>query len=270
VDYCITGGNGFIGTNLVNFLRTKGKSLEVIDLNPTNTDTITLDVSYCLPQFHYDTLVHLASETNVRDSIRNPGFTIKKNIDGILVCLHHLKFKNSNRLIFTSSVSSSESRSPYLASKSACESICKSYKDSYGLDILILRLSNVYGPYSLEKESVIAKFIKNCLNKLPIIIYGDGHQSRDFIHVDDVVRCLYEGIDGFISTGRLTSINSIANMISNISCELTGFRPRIIYENSINGEVKIPIPRTDICPSIKIDEGLVSTFEWFKENYATK
>lgn len=267
MDYCITGGNGFIGTNLVNFLHSKGKSLEVIDLTPCD-DSTTLDVSYCLPQFQYDTIVHLASETNVRDSIKNPAFTIKKNIDGMLICLHHLMIKNSNKLIFTSSVSSTESKSPYLASKSACESICKAYKDSYGLDISVLRLSNVYGPHSQAKDSVIAKFIKNCLAKVPLVIYGDGLQCRDFIHVSDVVKCIYEGIDGFISTGRLTSIYSIANMISEISYKLTGYKPRIVHENTINGEVRIPIPRTDICPSINIDEGLVSTFEWFKEHYA--
>ena len=269
MDYCITGGNGFIGTNLVNFLRKKGKSLEVIDLKPYN-HSITLDVCQSFPCFQYDTIVHLASETNVRLSIDSPLYCIKRNLNGLLECLTHLRNRYSNKLIFTSSVSSTESRSPYLASKSACESICKAYKDSYGLDILILRLSNVYGPHSMSKDSVIARFIKNCLDKVPLTIYGDGFQSRDFIHVDDVVDCIYREVDGFISTGRLTSIKSIANMISEISFDLTGYRPTIIYENRLNGEVTTPVPRTDICPSISINEGLVTTFEWFVRNYGTK
>jgi len=189
---------------------------------------------------------------------------------GLLNCLKHLKEGNVKKLIFTSSISSSECKSPYLASKAACEAICNSFRCSYNLDVQVLRLSNVYGPHSVHKSSVISKFIKNCLDCKPITIYGSGHQSRDFIHVDDVVSSIYEGTSGFISSGKLTSIKSIALMISDISNSLTGFRPRIIYENPISGEVTIPITRTDIVPSISIDEGLVTTFEWFSHNYGTK
>lgn len=270
MDYCITGGNGFIGTNLVDYLQRKGKSIKVIDLRSgMSFSSLCIDVSARLPQFSHDILVHLAAETNVRMSIEVPNHTIVRNINGILNCLNHVKEQKANKLIFTSSVSSSDCKSPYLASKMACEAICNSYKCSYNLDIKVLRLSNVYGPNSLLKESVIPKFIKNCLDKQPITIYGDGSQCRDFIHVDDVVRCIYEETDGYIATGRLTSIKSIANMISDISEKLIGYRPRIVYENAICGEVNKPIPRTDIWTTVKIDEGLVNTFEWFRHNYAT-
>lgn len=268
MDYCITGGNGFIGTNLVDFLLKKEISLDIIDLNCRGGyNTICLDVCARLPKMSHKIMVHLASETNVRHSIEYPHHTIVRNISGMLNCLTHLKEGQIGKLIFTSSVSSSNSSSPYLASKKSCESLCKAYKDSYGLDIAVLRLSNVYGPYSLHKESVIHKFIKNCLRHERITIFGDGSQSRDFIYVDDVVKAIYNGQECFVGSGQLTSIKSIAEMISDISLQLIGYCPRVVYENAISGEVKTPIPRTDIYTHTKIDEGLVRTFEWFKENY---
>lgn len=271
MDYCITGGNGFIGKNLDDFLQCKGKSTQIIDLVPRgNNSTICMDVAHCLPLTTHDTLVHLAAETNVRASIQVPCNTILRNIHSTLNCLNRLREGLVKSLIFTSSASSSKCFSPYLASKAACESLCTSFACSYFLNIRVLKLSNVYGPYSIHKESVIPKFIKNCLDNEPLTIYGSGNQSRDFIHVDDVVKAIYNGDQGFISSRKLYSIKLVAKMISDISHNLTGYYPRTTYENSIAGEVITPSTNSDIVPSVSLEEGLTTTFKWFMENYVSK
>jgi UDP-glucose 4-epimerase len=176
----------------------------------------------------------------------------------------------SSRLIFTSSASSFNSSSPYLASKQSCESICKAYKESFGIDTRILKLSNVYGPFSVHKHSVIPKFIKSCLLFKPLQIFGDGTQQRDFVHVRDVISSIINGQEGFITSGIGTRIIDLAEMISSISDKLLNYRPKIVFENSISGEVKVPRFLSSITPSINLEDGLLSTFKWFKENYETK
>ena len=130
---------------------------------------------------------------------------------------------------------------------------------TYGMDITILRLSNVYGPNSIHKESVISKFIKLKLNNKPITIYGTGHQARDFIHVSDVCRAIHECYGEYyeISTGQLTSINTIAEMIG---C-------KVEHSDPINGELFHPETKQWSGYKIDIKDGLESTIRWFEENY---
>lgn len=269
VDYLVTGGLGFIGTNLVNYLTLKDRTVRVIDLSDKPSNLLTsADVSVTIPNIQCDTLVHLASETNVRDSIVNPRNTIERNISGILNCLEMARLNDVRRFIFTSSLSAPLSSSPYLASKMSCESICYAYRRSYSLSTFILRLSNVYGPHSTHKQSVVARFIKNCLNKEPLTVTGDGSQQRDFIHVDDVVSAIYNKVIGNISTGILTGIGTLANMISEISLKLINYKPRITYVPKIRGEVdKQRFIDSDIIAPIPLEKGLTDTFKWFMKNY---
>ena len=268
-DYLITGGRGFIGRNLTNALDISGKSYKVVDLDilgyPKNKCS---DVAIRMPLIEAETLVHLASETNVRESIESPRATIERNCSGLMNCLTLLEHKIVGRIVFTSSASSELSLSPYLASKAACESICMAYKESYGLDISVLKLSNVYGPYSEYKESVVAKFIKNVINYESLTIYGKGNQKRDFIYVSDVVHAITSEESGYIATGKLTKISELAWMIQKISADILGRAPRINYELAIKGEVQCPQPgRTDISTKVDLMNGLVRTFRWFEREY---
>jgi UDP-glucose 4-epimerase len=268
MDYFITGGSGFIGQNLTSHLALKNAEFKIADINciPA-TDAYCIDVTVRLPLIKGGTIVHLASETNVRKSIEYPKLVINKNTAGLLNCIDLLQRSKFERLIFTSAASSALSSSPYLASKAACESICKAYTNSFGLDIQVLKLSNVYGPYSTHKESIVATLIKKCIDNEVITIYGDGKQSRDFVHVDDVVEAIYKGKSGYITSGKLLSINALVGKISDISSVLINYKPRIVYENAILGEVIIPNTRSDIFAKVDIDKGLTSTFMWFIENY---
>lgn len=273
LDYLITGGNGFIGRNLTDFLSNRDKSFKSVDINPAPCyleDSICMDASLHLPSIAARTLVHLASETNVRESVKEPVSTIRRNVRSVLNCLELLRSRVFKDMVFTSSANSKLAMSPYLASKHCCEDICEAYRNSYGLDIKILRLSNVYGPHSIHKHSVIPTFIRNCLDGKPLIIFGEGSQERDFVYISDVVRAIYNGSEGVISSGELFSIETLAHMIAEISSELIGFRPKIVYGNPVSGEVVKAVRATDIEPRVLLEDGLGLTFRWFIENYASK
>ena len=268
-SYLITGGRGFIGRNLTNALDALGKSYRVVDLDGLGypRDECS-DVVIKMPVVEAETLVHLASETNVRESIKSPRAVIERNCTGLINCLTLLRHEVVGRMVFTSSASSELSLSPYLASKAACEHICISYKESYSLDISVLKLSNVYGPYSKHKESVVAKFIRNVMDYKSLTIFGKGDQKRDFIYVGDVVDAIISGKSGYISTGILTKISDLVWMIQRISADILGRAPKVNHEQAIIGEVQCPQPgRTDIVAKVDLEDGLTKTFKWFVGRY---
>lgn len=273
LDYLITGGNGFIGKNLTDFLTFKGKLFKTIDLNPdpcSEHDNICMDSALHLPSIEAKTLVHLASETNVRKSVKEPVFTIRRNVYSVLNCLELLRGRAFESMMFTSSANSRLSMSPYLASKHSCESICKAYKSSYGVDVKVIKLSNVYGPHSIHKHSVIPTFIKNCLEHKPLTIFGDGIQQRDFVYISDVIDAIYEKKEGLIASGETFSINHLAELISIMSFKLTGYKPVIEHEKAVAGEVVSAVSGTNIEPKVNLEKGLELTFKWYLKNYADK
>ena len=173
MEYLVTGSKGFIGRNLVRYFADQRI--------PFFTD---------LDEWIADTLIHLSAMTNVRESVKYPDDTFDRNSESTFDRLRHAYRRDFKKFIFTSSIGAANPLNPYLASKACGEAYCKAFKESYGLDTKILRLSNVYGPRSEYKNSVIPKFIKAAIAGEPFFIYGDGDQTRDFIYVDDVVNVI--------------------------------------------------------------------------------
>ena len=113
--------------------------------------------------------------------------------------------------------------SPYGASKLAGEGYCSAYAGSFGLETIALRFSNVYGPRSTYKGSVVAKFIKNILSGIPLTIYGSGGQTRDFIYVEDLCDAIDLALSAAdprafgsvfqIATFRETTVNDLAERL---------------------------------------------------------
>lgn len=263
MNYLISGGLGFIGKNLAIKL-SKTSQIEVLD-KLTGCDLCKVDI--LAPTC--STFIHLASLTNVRESILNPTDFIIQNCQSTLNCLNFAKTHNSH-FIFTSSMGAPDAMSPYSASKLACEAICTAYRESYGVKVTVLRLSNVYGPHSRHKNSVIPKFIKLCLDKQPLIIFGNGSQTRDFIYVDDVVETIIncgEVKTLNVSSGVPTSILYLAKFIKDLSTELISFTPKIKLALPVRGEIDRVEIKTDIKVKTSLKTGLRSTFKWFMEHY---
>jgi UDP-glucose 4-epimerase len=277
----ITGGAGFIGSNLINFFLNKGGfDITVYDnlsatsrrnLNKAIADSkrrgrvrfIKGDIldfaKLCRSAKKTDTLIHLAAHTRVPESLKDPKANFDSNSLGMLNVLEAARRNRVNRFIFASSNAAvgeqrcpvSESVlarpvSPYGAAKLYGEALCCAYYHSYGLRTVALRFSNAYGPYSEHKRSVIANFINRIKEDKPLEIYGDGNQTRDFIHARDISRAIYlsaysrsagsarwGGIFQ-IATGIETSINDLTGIFSG----LTSGKKRVIFKKARPGDIK--------------------------------
>jgi UDP-glucose 4-epimerase len=230
----VTGGCGFIGTNLVKYLSNKGYRVRILDnlstpsrkfLNQespvtsplpsqavdselSSTDLVVGDIRDCQAVKKVtegvDAVVHLAAHTSVVESLEKPEEAWDINVNGTLNILEACRRNSVDRFIFASSnavvgeqdppideTKIPRPLSPYGASKLAGEALCSTYYHSFGLKTVALRFSNCYGPYSEHKPSVIAKFIDWARKGEPLVIYGDGNQTRDFVHVDDICQAIH-------------------------------------------------------------------------------
>lgn len=152
-----------------------------------------------------DIVVHLAANTGVGPSVDDPKADMEANVIGIFNMLEAARQNKVSRFVFASSgapVGECEPPiheelaphpvSPYGASKLAGEGYCSAYYRTFGLETVALRFGNVYGPLSGQKNSVIAKFIKQAINGETLEIYGDGTQTRDFIYIKDLIDAIYK------------------------------------------------------------------------------
>src|SRR5262249_35000201 len=114
--------------------------------------------------------------------------------------------------------------SPYGASKLACEGYCSAYFGAYGLPTVSLRFSNVFGPFSYDKGSVVAAFFKRILANEPLVIYGDGRQTRDFVFVEDLCRAILAATERpcagevfHVASGLETEIGALATQMLQVA-----------------------------------------------------
>lgn len=298
----VTGGCGFIGSNLVRILLKKGYNVRIVDnlsngkkeyLNNLDVELIIGDITddalaaKIMPGI--DVVVHLAAHINVIKSIENPQLDFNVNVEGTFNLLKNAVSSQSvEKFIFASSNAAVGEQappiteeaipnplSPYGAGKLACEGYCSAFTASYGLKTVSLRFSNAYGPYSTHKSSVIPQFITNVLSNRPLTIYGDGSQTRDFIYVDDICRAIILAMENDyaagifqIGTGKETKIIELAHKIKAISDN----NADILFEPKRTGEIirnysGIEKARQILgfIPQIDMDMGLEMTFRWFCE-----
>ena len=304
----ITGGCGFIGTNLVKYLSDRGYKVRILDNLSTSSRIWATDRRQSkLPPVALitgdirdrevvekavagvDAVVHLAAYTSVVDSLGNPDEVFDINVNGtfnLLEAWHphgveNFIFASSNATVGEQAPPIDETKipqplSPYGASKLAGEALCSTYHHSFGLRSVSLRFANCYGPYSEHTPIVATAFMKWAREGKPLIIYGDGNQTRDFVHVDDVCYAVYLSLTVPDSNSRVfqigsgveTSINQLAEMITAV----TGNNLQTIHEPERKGEVKRNC--SDISkarallgfePKVKLEEGLRHLWEWLKE-----
>lgn len=158
-------------------------------------DQLAIDISK-----NIDVIVHFAANTGVGPSVQNPREDLLANVIGTFNYLEAARINSVQKFIFASSGAPAGNIdppiheevaphpvSPYGASKLAGEGYCSAYSKTYGVETIALRFGNVYGPGSVHKASVVAKFIQTAIEGGQLEIYGDGTQTRDFIYIDDLI-----------------------------------------------------------------------------------
>ncbi len=207
----VTGGAGFIGSNLLKRLLDEGH--EVQSLDNYSTGTVENEVEGCR-YWHgdistidnidknYDLIFHLAAQSRVQPSFANPTETFKINVKGTEeVCKFASRIGAKVVYAGSSSKHHNPATSPYAMYKYLGEGVCNLYKESFGVNIEVCRFYNVYGPGEALDEkngNVIGIWRSRIARESHIEIVGDGEQKRDFTHVDDIVDGLYRiGLSNF-------------------------------------------------------------------------
>lgn len=311
----ITGGAGFIGANLVRVLLDRGCHVTVLDnlatghleyleglpinfLHGDILDTEALDRALA----GQDGVVHLAAQTSVAESVRDPRRDCEVNILGMLNLLESCRremerrakgqqgkvgnlpgprvvFASSNAPLGRQAPPATEEKaplpmSPYGASKLAGEGYNLAYHGSWGLQTLVLRFGNVYGPFSAHKNSVVAKFFKDLIAMGYLVLDGDGEQTRDFIYVGDlseaIVRALETNISGEvvqIATGVETTIRSVASLVQRTAKQDVGIRHGPSRRGDIHRNFSSILKAKSLLnwePHVDLSEGLRRTWQWFQ------
>ena len=228
----VTGGAGFIGSNFIRHVLSRGDSYTVVNFdkltyagNLANLESVATD-----PRYHFvkgdicdpgtvseamrgcDLVVHFAAESHVDRSIYEPAPVIQTNITGTFILLQVARSLNVQRFLHVSTdevygdlppgVSADENfalkpSSPYSASKAGSDLLVQSFVRTYRFPALITRSSNNYGPYQFP-EKFLPLMITNAFEDKPLPVYGDGRQQRDWLHVEDNCR----GIFAVLEDGR--------------------------------------------------------------------
>ncbi len=269
----VTGGAGFIGSHIVDRLLNEGYRVVVFDdlstgtlanidahVNDGSVNFVKADIrdfgaiSHCARDV--DTVVHFAAIVSVQFSIENPSITKEVNVEGTRLLLESCVRSGVKRFIFISSSSvygmprylpidenhPTSPISPYAFSKLESESLCQKFSNQSALETVILRLFNVYGPRQIPNEysGVITRFMDCADRGQPLVIYGDGLQTRDFVHVTDVATAVHTLVEDDcageifnIGCGKSVSINNLAKTVMRLSYR----NHEIKYEPAREGDI---------------------------------
>ena len=305
----ITGSLGFIATNLILYL-SKNQNYKIVGVDSgisgaTNKE-FTMDTckhnffnicekeKLCKLLHNVDVVIHLAANGNVIESIKSPILNFENNVNStlnLLECMREMKVKNlifsstggalmGNSLSPVNENSTPKPISPYGASKLSCEGYISSYAESFNIKSIILRFGNVYGPFSLHKSGVFNKWIFSALTNQPLIIFGDGSSTRDYIHVEDLCKGINlaikllksensEKLNIFhLANNNEISLNNLAEILSKVhgdSLKINYLQSRIGEVHRNFADISKAIEILGFKPEIPLDEGLKEVYKWFKE-----
>ena len=261
----VTGHKGYIGSKIYKKLEALGHSAIGIDLLCTKygadirSDKF-LKGNNVWKNFKPEYIFHCAAKPSVQWSVDNPSVSLSHNVFGTSQVLEFAKMVNARRVIFSSSAAiygnDGTPCNPYGSHKRMSEIECKIYAELYDIDTVSLRYFNVFskdqkygGPYS----TVISAWNYAMRNKKPFIINGDGNQSRDFIHVSDIVDCNifcmlreenFKGQYYDVGVGKSTTLNEIKNLIS------LSKNNEWVYNNERKGDVKVSVANIEPLKNI--------------------
>jgi nucleoside-diphosphate-sugar epimerase len=272
--FLVTGGCGFIGSAITRALLGQGERVVVLDNLSTglrdnlprgeqNVQLIEGDILdeglLASSMVGVDTVFHQAAVSSVPRSVLDPLLTHEVNATGTIRALNAARRAGVRRFVYAASASAygnaaalpkvedmaPEPLSPYAASKLAGEHYCRAFAAIYGMQTVALRYFNVFGagqdPAS-EYAAVIPRFITAALERRPVVVFGDGEQTRDFCHIDDVVAANLLAIDAAQASGRMFNIacgSSVSlNQMLDVLTEIVGHEIARRHENSREGDVR--------------------------------
>ena len=302
----VTGGAGFIGSHVVDALIDRGHDVHIIDDmsggreenvagNATlhRLDIRSEDVDDLWREHRFDTMYHLAAQMDVRKSVADPSYDADVNVRGLLNLMEAGRQNGLQRVIFSSTggaiygepayVPQDEQHplqpvSPYGITKLCSEKYLYFYHASYGIESVSLRYGNVYGPRQNPhgEAGVVAIFAERMLRGDQPIIHGDGKQTRDYVHVADVVRANMEALNVpgsrviNIGTGVETDVNELFRILRDT------LAPDMPEEHgpAKPGEQQRSVLAFERArrvlgwsPGIDVRTGLRETAEWFAERF---
>lgn len=301
----VTGGAGFIGSNLVDALIKKNHEVAVVDnlstgrqenLNP-QAHFYKIDITDQEPLSEVfakekpEIIFHLGAQASVNTSVENPALDISVNVIGTVNLLELCRQHNIKKIIFSSTggaiygdqaprptneTAEQLPATPYGMDKLAAEKYINFYQNNYDLKPVILRYANVYGPRQNPhgEAGVIAIFTDRMLKNTPYNLYGDGEQTRDFVFVGDVVRANLAALEynktGIfnIGSGRETSVNQVIELLqkySGSSLPPTKMPAKLEQRNSCL-DSSLAQEKLNWQPSADIEEGLKKTIEFYKNS----
>jgi len=307
--YLVTGGAGFIGSHIVEELVRRNHSVVVLDDLSTGREqnlasvdsridfrigSVTEPESVQSASQGVDYVIHLAARTSVPDSVENPAATHLVNIDGTLNVLLSARDCGVKRFVFAASSAvygepsflplaeslAPDPISPYGLSKFVGELYGQLFTRTYGLESASVRFFNVFGPRQDPRSpysGVLSRFMLAMQRGEPLIIYGDGEQSRDFIYVDDIVDitlklCEVKEAAGLVfngGTGQRISLNQVSEFLA----QITGRAVRREHLEPRKGDIRdsqadISLSRRVLGfePRYSFPEGLKRTWDWYRGN----
>ena len=300
----VTGGAGFIGSNLVEELVRSGNEVTVLDnfttgykknLKPFSTVRViegdVRDKNVVEEAVRGNEVIfHLAASVGNKRSIDDPVTDAGINVIGTVNVLEAARKFDIRKIIVSSSAGifgelktlpikedhPAEPDSPYGCTKLCEEKLCLAYSRLYPIEVVCLRYFNVYGPNQRYDAygNAIPIFVFRMLQGKPLIIYGDGEQTRDFVHVDDVVRANIlaaesSGISGAfnIASGKAVTVNELVRLITgfgtgNSTIEHTSKRPGDVLHSL--ADISLAAKTFGYVPSVTLEDGLRNYIDWAK------
>ncbi len=303
MKWLVTGCSGFVGTNIVNYLIQKNEEVIGIDIKKPKINNIKsfkfikfdLSVRKGLNDYinDVDYVINLAAIVSIPYSKKYPNKTKSTNVKIFRNILHNINIKKTKCIIFASSsaiygdsLKNYEKKkisnffSAYAQSKYLNEIDAKNFYKKYKISLIGLRYFNLYGSFSNANSrysSVIPKWINNLIKKKVIIINGDGNQSRDFVHVDDIVKINYMLAKNFgkiktfklfnIGSGKSTSLKTLLNYLvkfSKIKKYKIKFRPSADF-GVMESKANIKLFKQSFKFNFtKLDKGLKKTIQFYE------
>jgi nucleoside-diphosphate-sugar epimerase len=305
----VTGGAGFIGYHIVQRLLGLGKTIRIVDNLSTGKEGRIKNLREST-EFLFgdladpavaeqavegvDYVIHQAAVPSVQRSIQDPVGTNRANITATLNLLESCRRRKIRRLIYAASSSAygdtevlpKQERmvptplSPYALQKLVGEQYCQLYSRLFGLETVSLRYFNVFGPFQdphSEYSAVIPKFITRLLSGQPLLVHGDGEQSRDFTYVENIVQANVLALQAVKAPGKVFNVGCGAritlNQLIRLLEEILEIKAVVKHLQERPGDVRHSL--ADIRrarkilgyePQVLVKEGLRRTIEWYRES----